>query len=673
MSVSSSAKRARLSGLRHAGPHASYSAIEALLLAAKRDGVPEHVSRRTQHRARKTEAIAATPYGPLLVDVELPFKDGAQAVTFAHPLAMLWLCARDSAPFAAVLASTLAKHPPEAAPWHIIFYNDEIGLSPLKYDSRKVEVCYWSFLEFGPAALGAEELWFCITAVRSSRVCQLPAGISHVTKAALRLFLVGDHNIERGVMLEVRGQHVCLIAKYACHISDEKAIKETFCTKGASGSKPCPLCMNIVGIDSRLAGAYCKTIACDDATRFVLHSDESVRELVREIAGLARGVADGTVRKAKLEEKQQLYGLNHEEHSIMLDVDLRVGLVSVMMFDFMHVFFVTGLYNFELFNLFEYLKHQQVTHSMLEKFASRFTFPRCYAAGNLFVEHNWGSDHWKGSASEGLAGYAIVVLFLDSVCAPMGVCKKQIASFVALGLVLDLLSMLKSSAVASDELARAIASHLKACKAAYGDIVVRPKHHMAMHLGNQLARHAMLLSCFVHERRHKLIKRFMQDRRSLLSYERGLMEDVTLHHIHELAELQLEDSLVGASAACSKLLEAMRAFRPLARDVQSASRMRVNGLHAGVRDVVLAMVDGVLAVGELWYCVSLDKDVLCCISLWERVAACTEEHCSTRVFRPRERPAMLAASQVLAPAVFVANRAGDLVTVIVPPFLRAQC
>ena len=134
--------------------------------------------------------------------------------------------------------------------------------------------------------------------------------------------------------------------------------------------------MNIVGIESRLAGAYCKTIACDDATRFVLHSDDSIRELVREIAGLARGVADGTVRKAKLEEKQQLYGLNHEEHSIMLDVILHVGLVSVMMFDFMHVFFVTGLYNFELLHLFEYSKHQQVTHSMLDKFASRFTFPR---------------------------------------------------------------------------------------------------------------------------------------------------------------------------------------------------------------------------------------------------------------------------------------------------------
>jgi hypothetical protein len=644
-----------------------------LLLAAKEDGVPEHVSRRTQLRYRKTAAIAESPYGPLLVDVELPFTDGVQAVTFAHPLSMLWLCARDSAPFAAVLASTLAKHPPEAAPWHVIFYNDEIGLSPLKYDSRKVEVCYWSFLEFGPAALGREELWFCITAVRSSRVCKLPAGISHVTKAALRLFFLGDHNIKRGVMLEVRGQHVCLIAKYGCHISDEKAIKETFCTKGASGSKPCPLCMNIVGIESRLAGEYCKTIACHDATRFVLHSDESIRELVREIAGLARGAAAGTVAKGRLEEKQQLYGLNHEEHSIMLDVDLRVGLVSVMMFDFMHVFYVTGLYNFELFNLFEYLKHHQVSHSMLESFASRFKFPRCYAAEKLFVEHNWGSDHWKGSASDGLAGYAIVVLFLHSMVVPMGVCKKQIASFVALALVMDLLSMLKSSAVTSDELARAIARHLKACKAAYGDVVVRPKHHMAMHLGKQLAQHGMLLSCFVHERRHKLIKRFLMDRRTLLSYERGLLEDVTLHHIHELATLQLEDSLVGASAPHSTLLEAMRAFRPLAREIQSASRIRVNGLNVAARDVVLASVDGALTVGELWYCVSLDSDVLCCISLWERVTSCMGDHSSTRAFRPCERPTMLSASHVLAPVAFVANRAGDLITVIVPPFFRSHC
>ena len=109
-----------------------------------------------------------------------------------------------------------------------------------------------------------------------------------------------------------------------------------------------------------------------------------------------------------------------------------------------------------------------------------------------------------------------------------------------------------------------------------------------MHLGKQLAQHGMLLSRFVHERRHKLIKLFLQDRRTLRSYERGLMEDVTLPHIHEVAELQLEDSLVGASAAHSKLLEAMRAFRPLAREVQSASRIRVSGLRAAFRDVVLA-------------------------------------------------------------------------------------
>ena len=39
----------------------------------------------------------------------------------------------------------------------------------------------------------------------------------------------------------------------------------------------------------------------------------------------------------------------------------------------------------------------------------------------------------------------------------------------------------------------------------------------------------------MHERRHKLIKRHGQNRRQLRNYELGLVEDITLQHLHDLA------------------------------------------------------------------------------------------------------------------------------------------
>lgn len=38
---------------------------------------------------------------------------------------------------------------------------------------------------------------------------------------------------------------------------------------------------------------------------------------------------------------------------------------------------------------------------------------------------------------------------------------------------------------------------------------VHPKHHYGLHLPGQLARCGVLLSCFVHERKHRLVVKYM--------------------------------------------------------------------------------------------------------------------------------------------------------------------
>ena len=79
----------------------------------------------------------------------------------------------------------------------------------------------------------------------------------------------------------------------------------------------------------------------------------------------------------------------------------------------------------------------------------------------------------------------------------------------------------------------AILEHLQAFQNAYDKIGWLPKHHMATHLPFQKW---PLLNCLVHERRHKLAKRWSRDRFNLASFEEGLITQLTLHHLHDLRE-----------------------------------------------------------------------------------------------------------------------------------------
>ena len=83
---------------------------------------------------------------------------------------MLYHAARTSLAVSNLIERTISRHEPSIAdPWSIVLYQDGVdpsdGLSVDK--SRKCNVWYWTFLEFGHDALAHEELWFTPTLIRS--------------------------------------------------------------------------------------------------------------------------------------------------------------------------------------------------------------------------------------------------------------------------------------------------------------------------------------------------------------------------------------------------------------------------------------------------------------------------------------------------------------------------
>ena len=171
--------------------HASQSAIAALCADIRQNELPKSFSRPTQYRNRKEIASTSTPYGPLVQTVPLPLLSGlVMDMPVQHPMAMLYEVCRSSPGFSNFVRQSLEENPCTVEePWRLVLYSDEVGVSPLKVDTRKVEAVYWTFLELGVRAFDDENAWFAVAAPRSTVVQQTGAGASTLFKVLWPFFL----------------------------------------------------------------------------------------------------------------------------------------------------------------------------------------------------------------------------------------------------------------------------------------------------------------------------------------------------------------------------------------------------------------------------------------------------------------------------------------------------
>ena len=164
------------------------------------------------------------------------------------------------------------------------------------------------------------------------------------------------------------------------------------------------------------------------------------------------------------------------------------------------------------------------------------------------------------------------------------------------------------------ELQHVIIAHLEASKAAWGTEPFKkiaswvPKHHQTMHLPLQLEQHGLLLNCFVHERKHKVVKEFAQYHRNTASYEYGLIADCYCQHLYDLCSWDKFDRSVGlrspVTTAGKQHAQMLRLAVGAPDDsvVNIARRARVSKSEVcGVRDVALCSNAPTIAVCEICF------------------------------------------------------------------------
>ena len=496
------------------------------------------------------------------------------------------------------------------------------------YQKRNIDVqgkfyaYYWGFKELKQAGLTKEDLWFTCCLLRSPKVAQLEGGVSALTLEVEKLF----RPLAAGLVVSWHsGSRQMLFARLKGLLGDEAALKAMWGVKGASGTLPCLLCDNVVQSRSNLH-------KYDITGTLVPHTEFNMRRLrlrtSQFFADAATRLSNERARRSKkdFEVLEQSLGVNYSPNGLLFDPACHLKAAEHTMFDWLHVYLVNGIFQTEVNLLLPILKHYGLTHERLSQFFSAFSAPKEHAGilkAAILTFEKCKNKEWKPSASEVLCTYSLIRLAVLDCHLEDEHHKVAGTSFLLLCKILDLLSLIgKDLHVDHQKLAETILAHLQAFKNAYGEDSLVPKFHYSMHLPRLLHIHGLLLSCWVHERKHKTLKRWADQLHNAGSwFEASVLQEATHSSINSLKDFQPSAcSLVRPKlSSVVKLRSADLEFLRSMPNILVATCANVFGLTCHSGDVVLlSSPQGADAVAEIHvFTMMPDGQMLALCNYWE--------------------------------------------------------
>ena len=671
-------KRQRLSDFGRVS-HVTARGLAAVLRQIQEEGLPDAVSRSSVARHRREDVQRQTDFGDLLQEVPVVLKSGGEGTVWVqHPLAMLATVASEFPEIAALMASM--------AMLEIVLYSDEITPGQqIKGNDRKCQTIYWSLINFGPELLCFESMWFTAAALRASQCKRIQGGMSQVYKLILRLFFGGRgrHDLRNGIMLHLHGSDrpKLVLGRLAAFLQDERGGKEFALFKGASGVKLCCLCRTTCGHKTlviRGGGAGFVSAMETDVAKLELHTRDSIRAIVDRLHEVAQSGDNGLL--ARLEKA---HGFNYDPEWLLLDQNLSIDLPSLWMWDWFHTYLADGVFVQEVDACMEAFGEHGFGMHTLNEYIKLWSWPRGFAHAMKVCLHDDGTVRHglNGTASELWSLVPVLLKFVQDVVEPRGIAAIQlgITSLRLLLFSVMLLGNVITGKVSGEELERAIVAHLDAHKAAWGDALWLPKHHYALHLGKLLNHHGYLLATFTHERKHRLVKRFLNPRLNTNGLERGVMEELTLQHLYELRDLvgiktaALQNKRLATAEERAMLAVALPAAAGADVLMGSVAKVKCRPIHS--HDVVLFHhgLDEVVGAGEIQFHIAIGDDRWTCVAVWELLSTERTEAGTARLLKCRVRDndtRLLPTSQLLESAIFSKAAVGEISTVIVPLSLQ---
>jgi len=377
---------------------------------------------------------------------------------------------------------------------------------------------------------------------------------------------------------------------------------------------------------------------------------------------------------------------------MMLDRDLDDTVFPADQFchDWMHAIFVQGCFNTVLYLTLRDIKDSGITdiYSRLHAYIAMWTLPRrlgsAKALSQIFSPKRESSDEraktFKCQASDGLSAISIIAIYFELVIMAAGFSMLACAAFLALADLVDLLMSVSTGLVSADALRDAVKHFLDACIAAGWRKFMHPKFHWLVHLARYLRKWGMLLSCFVHERKHRMVKRYSSDVFNTRRNEWSVLSEVTCHHIAALRETNVFNFGVGLIPPIQPAPPNMRDFLDatfgdladggLALNYTTAHGARVNEFHVcHTRDVVLVTCsDGHTRAAEVWFHAAVQDEPCSLVSIWDHIA---DLGVTARSWREgADNKLVIPSADILAPCSYKRDAADGSVMTLVPCIYR---
>ena len=242
----------------------------------------------------------------------------------------------------------------------------------------------------------------------------------------------------------------------------------------------------------------------------------------------------------------------------------------------------------------------------------------------------------------------------------------SVDSFLLCCHALQLLNAARRGATSPDELHTCVLNFLHAHQLAYGNKYWVYKHHMAAHIAEMWRRSGVLCNCLVHERKHKLVKRFVQNRTNSAGYENGLMMQMIAQTAHDLQlYFRTKSGLINPRSAGKKLVSAIQSMRPGSQVIDCSSQARlIGGALISRGDIVLLGRAYNFKVAQVWFHLRIDESELSLVVLHEVHRIDPDKHWCQCI--PRETPAAVLIPTAHIQCAAIARITDSIITVLWP-------
>lgn len=400
-----------------------------------------------------------------------------------------------------------------------------------------------------------QDTWFEVGVARVVTVKAFEGGLSAFVKNLLEhaFFNSSSHDVSKagvGVTLLCNGRRKHLWMELRYVVADEAALHYIYCCKGSAGIKCCMNCSNIFNY-----GYRDRKFVEDDPTgtnryhtthefnALVLHTSESIDVLWNTLKAAKDAAAPN------FGELEKRLGWNYDVNCVMHDPVFRkrIDPVSRVTWDPMHCFFVSGVFNHCAGRLMKAMQTAKVNTLGVENYFKAWKHPRAYANGKqnnvaaVFAPERLKQSliisSLKCTASDALGVFPILALFCCSMLSDESI-GPHCQCFLKLALVLGRWQRAARRLTTAHDFRDAIVDFLQCYATLYGCEAMTIKFHYILHLPMQWDR---ILSCWVHERKHRSIKRFADHVQNLKSsWENSVLREVTGAHLSRLIELDGE-------------------------------------------------------------------------------------------------------------------------------------